>query len=127
MILTPSFAAINYTVNAGSFYYFALKPNSNAYSQGIFIRFTYQTDLYQCPYLTGAIDYNLNFQGCSVNAPTQYPICILNDVFTGYCKSCASPYKLNSFGVCYIDLGCPDNQYYHYGKCYNVIDNCAVF
>jgi len=120
-------STINYSAAANSYYYFVVKPNQNQYKLNGLIRLTYQSDIYACPYLNAAKDYNSNFLGCSNNAPTKGNPCLQNDPVSGYCTSCVSPYVANQYGVCIYSFNCPSNQYFHYGACYNVIDNCAIF
>lgn len=120
-------SSINYNPTSDSFYYFVLKPKANFYTQNNFIRLVYPTDVYQCPYLTGSTDYNSNFQGCSYTAPTKGPPCIVNDVATGKCLFCTYPLTPNTDGVCTYNTSCAENQYFHYGLCQNVIDNCIIF
>lgn len=60
-----------------------------------YISFTYSTDVYQCPFGKGVTDINGNFQGCSINAPTQGYPCLVNNKVNNYCTLCADPYTAN--------------------------------
>ena len=90
------------------------------------IRLLYTTDVYQCPFQEGITDPNSYFQGCSIDAPTRGFPCISNN-FDGRCNSCYTPYAVNTKGRCVLSLECPEFQYYHFGVCSPVIDNCISY
>lgn len=114
--------------SSGSQYYYLLVQASDALmlsNQNINIKYT--TDLYACPYDSDYPDYNGVYQGCSNIMPTVGYPCSNFDQTIQKCVYCYQPYVANSAGVCIQNTNCPENKYYQYGQCYDVIDNCADF
>lgn len=83
--------------------------------------------MYQCPYDQQFRDYNSIFQGCSNTLPTQgYPCTDYNNI-VATCLTCDTGYSLNSYGQCIQDTNCPKGQYFSFGDCYDVIENCLTY
>lgn len=83
-----------------------------------FIRVTFQTDTYKCPYDSLHTDYYHSFQGCTLKAlpskPEDGEQCLAYNDITGECTECIPAYKLTK-GVCLADTSCPDRKYFHFG------------
>lgn len=97
-----------------------------------FIRMTFQTSKYTCPFSKDFPDSNLNFQGCSqepVKDPTQKntdPYCINVDSSSQLCNTCIFGYAPTA-GVCVPTNPCSDRQYYRFGSCFDVSPLCGTF
>ena len=104
------------------------------YRNGVqnFARLTYPSDPYTCPYNPLFPDVFQNFQPCvssaTSNTTTSQPgfPCTSFDSVTLQCITCFDGFVLIN-GTCTYNDTCPDRQYFHFGKCLNVSDNCDTY
>lgn len=96
-----------------------------------FVKITFPSDPYTCPYPPEYPDTYSNFQPCTstpvgpVAENPGYP-CLSFNTGTRKCTSCAGNYILSN-GICSVNTECPARQYYHFGNCYPVKDSCDAY
>lgn len=97
-----------------------------------YIRMSFQTSKYTCPFSKDFPDNNLNFQGCSVETVADStkkntdPYCTLVIQSTQLCDACIFGYAPVA-GVCVPTNPCSDRQYYRFGSCFDVSSLCGNF
>ena len=100
-----------------------------------FIRITFQSDPYTCPYNTDCPDVYQNFQPCiggtaggittTIPDAPGFP-CLTPEAGTGKCTKCAPNFDLVD-GQCRFPDSCPDRQYFHFGDCFPVDEACGNY
>jgi hypothetical protein len=93
-----------------------------------YIRITFQSDAYACPYLSTYPDFYSNFQPCTTSVATNAPgyPCLVYNAATQTCTQCVVSYVLVN-STCTVNTTCPAGQYFHFGSCYNASTSCATF
>jgi hypothetical protein len=93
-----------------------------------FIRLTFQSDAYSCPYSSAYPDFYSNFQPCTTAAVVTTPgyPCLVYNTVTQTCSQCVVGYTLVN-NTCTVNTTCPARQYYHFGNCYPVDASCNTF
>jgi hypothetical protein len=121
-------SSVTYSSTGGQYYYLVVHVSDALMLSNQMINVKYMTDVFACPYDQQAYpDYNGVYQGCSNAMPTVGYPCFNFDSSIQKCVYCYQPYVANSLGVCIQNTNCPQNQYYQYGQCFDVIANCADF
>jgi hypothetical protein len=133
ILTNPALATQTYSSSTRTLSYNTTAPLSKGYyvlvvtytlTNAHYLKLTYPTDTYPCPYPAGYSDYFLNFQGCTLPAPPKiepgFP-CLAYDYTSSVCLSCATTYSLVN-GSCIVLNMCAPRQYFHFGTCFAVSD-----
>lgn len=118
---------ITYSSNGNAYYYLVIQATDSLYTSAPLLRLGFETDTYQCPFSSDTADYNQVFSGCSTTVPSSGFPCLTFDNLAQKCLTCYDTWVPNQLGVCVQNTNCGPNQYYSFGNCYKVIDNCVNF
>jgi hypothetical protein len=91
---------INYQTSGRQYYYIEVVQTDQMTESTVYINVQYVTDQYQCPFTAEFKDVNGVYAGCSNTLPTYGFPCINYDNVLNTCIGCASPWIVNSQGVC---------------------------
>lgn len=95
-----------------------------------FIRATFTSNSYACPFNPDFPDFYSNFQPCTTSSATNqqtpgFP-CLNFDSVKRVCTVCASNYELKD-GLCVYSTTCGPNEYFKFGNCIPVPSDCKTF
>lgn len=127
---TQTYSTTSSTPLSQGYYVLAVKyAPSNGLVQN-FIRLTFPSNSYSCPFNNQFPDYYKNFQPCSGSSTDQtvqpgFP-CISFNPTTKICTSCVGGYDLIN-GACIVNTTCPSGYYFHFGQCLPVSKTCKTF
>ena len=116
--------------------YYALVVAYDTLATHPFIRVTFDSFPYACPYNQNYQDYYMTFQPClsfvnangtnaASNGQPGFP-CVSFDNATLNCIVCFNGFRLSG-GKCIYNDTCPDRFYFHFGQCLPVDPACGTY
>lgn len=129
---SSSTKTLTYTTNAATpipkgFYVLVISYETTNVN---FIRATFTSNSYSCPFNPDFPDFYSNFQPCTVSSTVSqqspgFP-CLNFDSVNRVCTTCAVGYNLTG-GVCLYTTTCGPNEYFKFGTCFPVQSDCKSF